>query len=434
VVETSGNQEPPPRDYGYMACEQWREVLSAQLDGEDDPAGRELVDEHLAGCAGCREWLDRAAAVNRLTRTTLVTGVPDLTGSILSALGVDPEADQPIPAAASRAGASAGGAAGLGAVAGVAASRGDAGRSGPPAVGVRRRLAAGVTHRLGEGVTRRQGVTRRLAEGVTRRLGEGWRPRLATLLFGALALVGVVQLIMGLKQVGGGASSQHAHTGLDATPGHLWHESAAWNVAVGAGYLFIALRRTRPTGLMPMLTAFVGMLLLMSVNDLSGARVDAERLVSHGFVILGYLIVAALSRVSGAFVPSPGDKATPGAAWHLIEDEDPEDPPSPARLRLVPRGPLTATTDLNRAASIVVPDRAAAVLDGVTSVTDTGYVAPAAVLPSAGDVTLATTGGSGAVSSAGGLGAVPSVGGRGRFAPACACGPACACRDSRRAA
>jgi predicted anti-sigma-YlaC factor YlaD len=308
-----------------MACEQWREMLSAQLDGEDDPAARGPLDEHLAGCAGCREWLDRAATVNRLTRTTLVTGGPDLTGSILAALGVDPASDAPArPASGSAAPAAS--------VSAASAASGPAALAGSP--GSRTGSRAGSRERAG-----------RIAARMTRRLGEGWRPRLATFLFAALALVGAVQLIMGLAQVGGGASSLHVHTGLDATPGHLWNESAAWNVAIGAGYLFIALRRARPTGLMPMLTAFVGMLLLMSVNDLSGARVDGTRLVSHGFVILGYLLVAALTRVSGAFVPSPGDKATPGSSWHLIEDDEPEEPPAAPRLRLLPRGPLTAHHD-----------------------------------------------------------------------------------------
>src|SRR4051794_41787853 len=73
-VRRRGNFAADRGDYGCMACERWREMLSAQLDGEDDPAGRPLVDEHLAGCAGCREWLDRAATVNRLTRTA--GGVP----------------------------------------------------------------------------------------------------------------------------------------------------------------------------------------------------------------------------------------------------------------------------------------------------------------------------------------------------------------------
>jgi predicted anti-sigma-YlaC factor YlaD len=260
-----------------MACERWREMLSAQLDGEDDPAGRPLVDEHLAGCAGCREWLDRAASVNRLTRTG-VGVAPDLSATILAAL--------------------------------------------PPAAPVRK-----------------------------------W-PRLprAAALYVALAAVGAVQLILGLGQVGGGVGVSHEHSALNATPGHLWHESAAWNVAVGAGYLFIALRRSRPSGLVPMLTAFVGMLLLLSVNDLTADRVDGTRLVSHGFVILGYLLVVALSRIPGGFAAPPGARSDGGSGWRarFADDEQeqaagPVPAPRPG-LRLVPRGPMTAEHDERRAA------------------------------------------------------------------------------------
>jgi predicted anti-sigma-YlaC factor YlaD len=260
-----------------MACERWREMLSAQLDGEDDPADRPRVDEHLAGCAGCREWLDRAATVNRLTRTGVVADVPDLSAAILAALPASP----------------------------------------PPAA-----------RRPGRGFRWRRPV-----------------PALGAALYVALAGVGAVQLILGLAQVGGAASSGHAHTGLGATPGHLWHESTAWNVAVGAGFLFIALRRSRPTGLVPMLTAFVGMLLLLSVNDLTAGRVDATRLVSHGFVLLGYLLVVALSRVADRSARPPGDRAggdREGNGWHFVEDEETGEPARPA-LRLVPRGPLTAS-------------------------------------------------------------------------------------------
>ena len=242
-------------------------MLSAQLDGEDDPADRARVDEHVAGCAGCREWLDQAATVNRLTRTGLVTDVPDLSAAILAAL------------------------------------------PGGAVVKKKRMLTAGP-------------------------------------LYVALAAVGAVQLILGLAQVGGGASGGHVHTGLDATPGHLWHESAAWNVAVGAAFLFIALRRNRPAGLVPMLTAFVGMLLLLSVNDLSAARVDATRLVSHGFVILGYLLVVALSRVTRDSARPPGAREGGGNGWHFVQEGEEGEAGEPAlpRLRLVPRGgPLTAT-------------------------------------------------------------------------------------------
>ncbi|MEU4238972.1 zf-HC2 domain-containing protein [Actinoplanes sp. NPDC026619] len=256
-----------------MACERWREMLSAQLDGEDDPAVRPLVDEHLAGCAGCQEWLDRAATVNRLTRTG-VGVAPDLSAAILAAL--------------------------------------------PPAVAEPRKR---------------------------------WqRPALATGLYVALAAVGAVQLILGLDQIGGGVAGVHDHIGAGATSGHLWHESAAWNVAVGAGYLFIALRRTRPSGLVPMLTAFVGMLLLLSVNDLTGDRVDSARLISHGFVILGYLLVVALTRIPGGFAAPPGARVDSGWSGWRAKFEDEVAPVMRPGLRLVPRGPMTAEHDEQRAA------------------------------------------------------------------------------------
>jgi predicted anti-sigma-YlaC factor YlaD len=270
-----------------MACERWREMLSAQLDGEDDPADRARVDEHLVVCAGCREWWDRAATVNRLTRTGVAADVPDLSASILAALSAQTGAS---PSATTS------------------------------------------------------------ATTDPHRLVPGWltRRRLATAFYLALAVVGAVQLILGLAQVGGGASGEHLHVGVDASPAHLWHESAAWNVAVGAGYLFIGLRRNRPAALVPMLTAFVGMLLLLSVNDLTAGRVDGTRLVSHGFVIVGYLLVVALSRVTGDTARPPGARVNGGSGWRAsFDDEDQEvAEPTPLKpaLRLVPRapGPLTA--------------------------------------------------------------------------------------------
>jgi predicted anti-sigma-YlaC factor YlaD len=269
-----------------MGCERWREMLSAQLDGEDDPDDRSRVGEHLAGCAGCRDWLDRAAVVNRLTRTSVVGSVPDLSATIVSA---QPAAIQP---------------------------------------GAARPATAPAGSKRG---------------------------RLAVVLFVALGAVGAGQLILGLAQVGGGVADgqSHAAAGLTATPGHLWHESAAWNVAVGAGFLFIALRRSRPTGLVPMLTAFVGMLLLLSLNDLTADRVDGTRLVSHGFVILGYLLVVALSRVAAGPASPPGERRAAGSGWRARFD-DVDTPPVPG-LRLVQRstgGPVTA-----RAGSTPVPAR-----------------------------------------------------------------------------
>ncbi|GAB2614218.1 hypothetical protein Aab01nite_70760 [Paractinoplanes abujensis] len=312
-------------------------MLSAQLDGEDDPADRVAVDAHLAGCAGCREWLDRAASVNRLTSTSMATP-PDLTASILAGLpGLADDLAEAGPVGKPRLG-------GL-----VSVPAGDSGLTA--AVGGKR----AARERAARERAAEERTARELAAVGGRQGGGGkgarWRERLqgfpvAGVLLVALAAVGAVQLILGLDQIGGGVVGGHLHTGPDANPGHLWHESAAWNVAVGTGYLFIALRRTRPSGLVPMLTAFVGMLLLLSVNDLTAARVDAARLISHGFVILGYLLIVALSRIPGGFVSTPPGARSGGGTWRASfaggDDEEPVAEAYRPGLRLVPRGPMTA--------------------------------------------------------------------------------------------
>ncbi|GID30017.1 zf-HC2 domain-containing protein [Paractinoplanes brasiliensis] len=326
-----------------MACERWREMLSAQLDGEDVPAERAAVEAHLAGCAGCREWLDQAAAVNRLTSTGMATP-PDLTAAILAAL----------PGAAEGVRRAAAGDPARATETGGAADRPRAAEGGGAADRFRAAEGGGAADRPRPGETggsagRPRAVSGGLVLMPTGGAGSGWRLRrfpVAGALLVALAAVGAVQLILGLDQIGGGVVGAHAHAGLDATPGHLWHESAAWNVAVGAGYLFIALRRVRPSGLVPMLTAFVGMLLLLSVNDLTAARVDAARLISHGFVILGYLLIVALSRIPGGFASTPPGARAAGGMWRAsfagADDEEPVGEAVRPGLRLVPRGPMTA--------------------------------------------------------------------------------------------
>ncbi|MEV0154051.1 zf-HC2 domain-containing protein [Micromonospora sp. NPDC050686] len=235
-----------------MRCEQWREVLSAQLDGEETAAEQAAAEAHLSGCPACRAWLDAAAAVTRRTRLAVSVPGPDLTDAVLGAL--------PAP-------------------------------------------------------RRRSG-------------------RLVLSLRAALSLVGAAQLTLGLVQIGRGVAAPHTHLvdGLGAA-GHLWHESAAWNVAVGAGFLFVATRRTRPTGLLPMLSAFVATLVLLSVNDLLTGSVDTTRLVSHGFLLAGYGIVVALSRPGlRPDGPTRGDRAD-RTRWRLPAQDEPAAPPA---LRIVP--------------------------------------------------------------------------------------------------
>lgn len=90
---------------------------------------------------------------------------------------------------------------------------------------------------------------------------------------------------------------------------HQAHESAAWNVAVGAALLAVALRPARAAGTVPILLAFVGVLSVLSVPDLLDGAVTGARLASHAGVVLGLVLVAALARAER--MPGPGRPAVP---------------------------------------------------------------------------------------------------------------------------
>jgi predicted anti-sigma-YlaC factor YlaD len=135
------------------------------------------------------------------------------------------------------------------------------------------------------------------------------RPAVATALRVGLGVLGLAQFTLGMAQVAGLPAVGHQHVAGVST-GHLWHESAAWNVAIGAGFVWIAARRTRTAGVLPILTAFVALLALLSVDDFGAGRVDLLRLLSHGFVLAGYLIMVVLSRpaVGPDRPPAEGDR------------------------------------------------------------------------------------------------------------------------------
>jgi predicted anti-sigma-YlaC factor YlaD len=96
---------------------------------------------------------------------------------------------------------------------------------------------------------------------------------------------------------------------------HQAHESAAWNVAVGAALLAVAMRPARAAGTVPILLAFVAVLSVLSVPDLLVGAVTGARLSSHAGVVLGLLLVAALARAER--VPSPGRPAAGTDGSHL---------------------------------------------------------------------------------------------------------------------
>lgn len=155
-----------------------------------------------------------------------------------------------------------------------------------------------------------------------------WRYRLEGLLRVALGVLGTGQLVLGLLQLTAWRpAGAHPH---DAAPdgaglAHLWHEAAAWNVAIGAAFLWVAARRGRPSGIVPVLTAFVGLLALLSLLDLLAGQVSAARLASHALLLAGYLVVLAMSRPSLQLSP-PGQRA-PAPGWSAVVDQADSRPP-----------------------------------------------------------------------------------------------------------
>jgi predicted anti-sigma-YlaC factor YlaD len=171
------------------------------------------------------------------------------------------------------------------------------------------------------------------AVGATRRK----RPRLLAACRILLGIVGTAQILVAIAQTAAPAMSGMTMPGSTegATAGHLLHESAAWNLAVGAGFLFIAWRRTRAAALVPLLTAFVGALTLLSADDLFSGMVAWSRLASHVLLLAGYLLVVVLSRATAD--PDGPSSATGRRSrrWRLTAVED--DPvPAPTPLRRLP--------------------------------------------------------------------------------------------------
>lgn len=125
------------------------------------------------------------------------------------------------------------------------------------------------------------------------------RPRRTDVLRALLAMVGVGQLALAVNGVLAARTGDGHHAdGLGgASLAHFAHESSAWNLALATGFLYAAWRTARSAGLVPVLASFVGVLGVLSLLDLAAGRVDPERLVSHGLVVAGLVLMVALTRL-----------------------------------------------------------------------------------------------------------------------------------------
>jgi len=92
---------------------------------------------------------------------------------------------------------------------------------------------------------------------------------------------------------------------------HAAHESAAWNLAMGASFLTVAVKPARAIGALPILATFVTVLSVLSIPDLLTGSVAATRLASHAGVLAGLVLVAVLYRSER--LPGPGPAVGAGS-------------------------------------------------------------------------------------------------------------------------
>ncbi|HEY7174719.1 MAG TPA: hypothetical protein VH442_07370 [Micromonosporaceae bacterium] len=183
---------------------------------------------------------------------------------------------------------------------------------------------AAVVTRLARFAGTADGVGPGVADSVLDATPGPTRAHIARVLRGVLAVIGAGQLLLALAQFAGPMATS------STTIMHMTHEFVAWNAALGASFLFIAWRRTRPAALLPLLTAFVGLLTVLSIDDFVHGTVTTARLASHVLLVVGYAVVVAMSRPALAFDGPPGARQRSiASSWRLVWHDD--DRAAPAR-------------------------------------------------------------------------------------------------------
>lgn len=116
-----------------------------------------------------------------------------------------------------------------------------------------------------------------------------------------LGLAAVVLVVTGWSQLFADHSPhQHSPLGDISWAEHVFDESAAWNLALGIGLGWAAIRPRSAAGLTPTLTAFTIVLIVVSARDLAGGSVPVARVVSHLPVVVGLGLLHIVVRITPA--------------------------------------------------------------------------------------------------------------------------------------
>lgn len=159
--------------------------------------------------------------------------------------------------------------------------------------------------------------------------GAARAPRRATLARLSLGAVATAQVALGFAQTLG--MGEHVHAGHGAVSSHLFNESTAWNLALGAGLLWAALRNRSAAGMLPVLSVFLVVLTGFSAYDLTVGAVAAGRVVSHGLLALGLGLLFVVHRASKHDDPSPTSVEVPDT--EVDSPSPPEQAPEPDTRR-----------------------------------------------------------------------------------------------------
>lgn len=101
--------------------------------------------------------------------------------------------------------------------------------------------------------------------------------------------------------------------GVDAGPVHLDRELGTWDLALGAGFAFAALRPQRAWGMLPVAVVMaIGMLLTGTIDVVEGHSTFSHE-TSHALELLGvgtlWLTARGTTRIQPPFAPSAGSRA-----------------------------------------------------------------------------------------------------------------------------
>lgn len=241
------------------SCGVHREYLSADLDGEIDPAsdpesGAALLgaQRHMTACADCERWFAGVTHVNRLARTEVADPGPGFS---------EVELDELLAQLPS------------------------------PGTGRVWRRAARVSLAL-------VGVVQVVLGALPLVLphASGLDPHAAIMRDMDVADMGV----RGMDASGGM---------LSASMIHMSHEYAAWSLAVGIGFLVGARWTRHLAGALPVLASFAAVLFVVTAVDAVSGRVEPARAVSHLLIMVGIALIVAILAIERAHPhPSTGSR------------------------------------------------------------------------------------------------------------------------------